>query len=198
MQPTEILKSEHRVIETVLSCLEKLAGQAREEGKLDKDAAEQAIDFIKMFADGCHHGKEEAHLFTAMANKGVPEQGGPIGQMVHEHEQGRAFVRNMAENIPAAAQGDSNALDTFTANARGYVELLRAHIKKEDHVLFVLADRVLDEDAQRELLKTFEIVETEHMGEGTHKKYLDIARSLAARFDVPAEHLDHAGCSCGH
>ena len=99
MKPTEILSGEHRIIEQVLDCLEKIAQNCATGGRLDKTSAEQALDFFRDFADRCHHGKEETHLFRAMEAKGFPRQGGPTGVMLHEHEQGRAHIRDMAEAI---------------------------------------------------------------------------------------------------
>ncbi len=57
MRPTEILMQEHRVIEQVLNCLEIIAQRAEADSKLDTDSANQAIDFLRNFADRCHHGK---------------------------------------------------------------------------------------------------------------------------------------------
>ena len=71
MKPSDILKQEHRVIEQVLDCLEKMAGNGRRTARAMPVGA-QAIDFFRNFADRCHHGKEEAHFFPAMEAKGFP------------------------------------------------------------------------------------------------------------------------------
>lgn len=200
MQPTEILSGEHRVIEVVLGCLAQMAQEAEKNGRVDKSSAEQAIDFIRNFADGCHHGKEETHLFPAMESKGIPREHGPIGMMLWEHEQGRAFVRGMAQSLEAAAAGEKPSVAAFVANANGYVELLRNHIHKEDHILFPMAGRVMNEADEKTLMEQFEKVETEHMGVGTHEKYLKIAASLADRYGIDKSSLGHHGtsCGCGH
>ena len=178
MTPTEIHGSEHRVIEQVLACLEKIVEQARQNGRLEKQPAEDAVAFFRNFADRCHHGKEEAHLFPALEAQGFPREGGPTGVMLHEHEQGRACVRGMAESLEAAAAGDPAALERFAANAGEYVSLLRDHIYKEDHILFALADRVLSADDQQRLLDGFGKVEAEEMGAGTHERYHALAHEL--------------------
>ena len=41
----EILMNEHRVIEQVLNCLEKILERCRAEGKLDRESARQALTF---------------------------------------------------------------------------------------------------------------------------------------------------------
>ena len=199
MKPTEILSGEHRIIEQVLDCLEKIAQSCATEGRLDKTSAEQALDFFRNFADRCHHGKEETHLFPAMEAKGFPRQGGPTGVMLHEHEQGRTHIRGMAEAIERAAAGESGAVTQFVTNAQGYVGLLREHIEKEDHCLFTMANQALTENDQQRLLAAFENVEHEHMGLGTHEKFLSLADELADRFGVTrAVGIRSRACVCHH
>lgn len=198
MRPTEILSSEHRVIEIGINCLEKISEKANQDNRLDKESAEQAVDFIRNFADRCHHGKEENQLFVLLEEKGMPAEGGPTGQMKHEHEQGRAFVSGMAENIDDASDGNAEALTRFVQNAQGYIQLLRDHIKKEDNILFPMADRMLGSDDQENLLAAFETVETEHMGHGTHDKYLRIVQSLADKYGVSKAGLNGHSCGCSH
>jgi len=197
MRPTDILSNEHRVIEQVLHCLEKIARRAQAERRLDKQSAEQALDFFRNFADRCHHGKEETHLFPAMESKGFPRDGGPTGVMRYEHEQGREHIRAMTEAIGPADAGDAGAVDQFVLHAQGYVDLLRQHIEKEDHCLFSMANQALDDADQQRLLRAFEHVEHEHMGAGTHEKYLRLADELATRYGLPASSHAAAGCGCG-
>ena len=198
MKPTQILTDEHRVIETVLEVLEAMTRQAEAQGKLDRQSALDIVDFIRNFADACHHGKEEVHLFPAMVRKGIPERNGPIGAMLYEHEQGRALVREMAESLEAAAASNESALKTFIENAEGYVLLLRAHIGKEDGVLFPMASRIMDADDEENLMKAFEIVEAEHMGRGTHERYLTLAKTLADRFGISRVGLNSVSGGCSH
>ena len=196
MNPSDILKSEHRVIEQVLACLEKMSEECQQQGRLDRDPAREAVDFFRNFADGCHHGKEEEHYFPAMEAAGFPRQGGPTGVMIHEHEVGRRHIREMDATIDAAAEGRAEAVDRFVSHARDYVALLREHIAKEDHCLFTMADQALSADEQAALLSAFDRVETHEMGEGTHQRYLDLANELAGRYGVAAVEA-HGGC-CGH
>lgn len=202
MRPTDILSSEHRVIEQVLDCLEKMVQQSGADGKLPQEPARDAVAFFRMFADRCHHGKEEAHLFPAMEAKGFPRDTGPTGVMLHEHERGRAHVRGMDAAIAGAAAGDAAALAAFVEHGCGYIRLLREHIEKEDHCLYSMANQAFTEEDQQALLAAFEKVESEEMGPDTHETYLAIANKLAERYGVPRAAVEHAeshkGCGCGH
>ncbi|MCI0457982.1 MAG: hemerythrin domain-containing protein [Gemmataceae bacterium] len=184
MQATEILKNEHRVIEQVLDCLERMSNRALAAGRLDGASARQALDFFRHFADGCHHGKEEKHLFPMMEARGFPREGGPTGVMLHEHDLGRRHIAAMTDALTGADAGDARAVGEFARHALAYVQLLREHIWKEDNRLFPMADRVLLGEAQESLLRSFANVESHDMGAGTHDKYLQLADELADRFGV--------------
>jgi hemerythrin-like domain-containing protein/NAD-dependent dihydropyrimidine dehydrogenase PreA subunit len=178
MQATKILMEEHRVIERVLTSLDTAAN------RLDRGEAVRpgffldAADFVKGFADGCHHKKEEGVLFEAMVDSGLPRQAGPIAVMLAEHEQGRAYTRNMRGAAQKLEAGDQAARAQVVENARGYVTLLRQHIGKEDQVLFPMADHVIPLSKQDQVAEDFERVEHEETGEGVHEKYLALAGAL--------------------
>ncbi|MBI4587813.1 MAG: hemerythrin domain-containing protein [Candidatus Rokubacteria bacterium] len=159
---TAMLRHEHEVILRALTLLERV-GQGLEAGPpVDRAALTWLIDFFRTFADRCHHGKEEQHLFPALERHGVPREGGPLGVMLQEHEDGRAFLR-------ATTQGDDRAR---AEAVRGYVALLRAHIDKENEILFPIAEQVLAEEEQRVLAQAFEAVEQVVVGPGIHERLL--------------------------
>jgi hemerythrin-like domain-containing protein len=179
MKATDDLQHEHRVIELVLSGLEGLADQAEEQHQVDDERAGKALEVLRNFADRCHHGKEERHLFSLMAARGVPQEGGPLGVMLREHDEGRRHLRAIAEALPAAARGDELAARVFATNARAYVALLRQHIVKEDTVLYPIAERVLTAEDDQQLMQGFDAIERDEMGEGAHERYHQWAHELA-------------------
>jgi hemerythrin-like domain-containing protein len=193
MNATRQLIAEHDVILKVLDCLERMARGASGSSGLDAQAAAQALDFLKTFADRCHHGKEEGVLFPLMEQHGMPRHVGPIAVMLGEHEQGRARIRGMA-NALADGKGPE-----FAHDALAYVELLRDHIAKENEVLFPMADGLLGEAGAAEAWRRFEAVEHEDMGAGTHERYLALSEELCRRFGVEAATAPtHGGGCCGH
>ena len=172
---TELLSEEHRVIERVLAVVEKLAA-APVEGRLD--SWKQALDFIRHFADGCHHLKEEKVLFPAMEERGIPRDGGPIGMMLMEHEEGRGYVRSMLGAIALVETKNEAAKEILIDKAKAYLRLLKEHIQKEDEILFRIADDVLSLDEQKQLLRSFEEHEAKEIGTGVHEKYLKLVEEL--------------------
>jgi hemerythrin-like domain-containing protein len=160
MHLIDSLRTEHRRIESVLDYLERLADQGTRMGTLDWSAAQGAVHFLQEFADRHHHAKEETLLFPLLARKGLLRQYGRTGVMVYEHNQGRRHIRNMAKATADAALGaPAEALKRFLDHARTYVQLMRRHIRKEDHCLFPWVERNLTEDERASLQEAFAAAE---------------------------------------
>lgn len=175
---TEMLSDEHRVIERVLAVLQKLTTKPVENSL---DCWRKALDFFSHFADQCHHFKEEQVLFPSMEEHGIPREGGPIGMMLMEHEEGRTYVRAMLSAIPLVEAKNEVAKEILIDKAKAYLRLLKEHIQKEDEVLFRIADDIISLDEQKQLLRSFEEHEAKEIGEGVHEKYLKIAEELEAK-----------------
>jgi len=146
-RPTDVLRDEHVLILRALDLLEAAGARLERRQGPDESWWQRLIAWLRGFADRNHHAKEEGVLFPALERAGVPGgEGGPIGVMLEEHGQGRALVAALAS--PDAA--------IRAASARAYADLLRAHIDKENGVLFPLADGLLDEDAHRAMAREFD------------------------------------------
>ena len=178
MKATDTLMEEHRVIERVLEVLQVGADKLESGEPIRPEFFLDAADFIKGFADGCHHKKEEGVLFPKMEQQGIPSQGGPIGVMLSEHQMGRVYTKSMREGAERLLAGDGTAQAEVVKSARNYVELLQQHIFKEDNILFPMANRVIPPAEQEQVWEDFEHVEHEETGEGVHEKYLALAEKL--------------------
>ena len=179
MKANDILVEEHKIILVVIDVLEKIAKEA----KLDKDDALLVIDFIKNFADKCHHSKEEDILFGYMEAHGFPQDGGPTGVMLMEHKEGRRFVGGMSSSLEEAVMGDKDSIENFVSNAHGYINLLKQHIQKENDCLYPMADDAIPADVADEILEKYLSVEKEAGGK-RHKVYFEKAKKLADKYNV--------------
>ncbi|MDO8754466.1 MAG: hemerythrin domain-containing protein [Anaerolineales bacterium] len=176
MKATEILMEEHRVIERVLNALETAANRLLAGQTIPMDFFLKAADFIKNFADGCHHKKEEGILFVALAANGMSQETEPLSIMLAEHEEGRHLTRAMREAAERVERGDTSALHQVIQNALDYVALLRAHIQKEDNILFPMADDVIPVGQHQQLTADFNHIELE---DDIHEKYIRVANELS-------------------
>ena len=153
--PSEVLRTEHRVIVRVLEVLRHLVDRSRRGEGLEVDGLKQCVVFFRLFADACHHVKEEDLLFPVLESRGIPREGGPIGVMLHEHTIARRLTGEMGQAVEAYEGGDADAETRFCATADEYVELLTDHIAKEDNILFVMGDRVMSSEDQTSLCGKF-------------------------------------------
>lgn len=89
---------------------------------------EQIINLIKSYADGYHHAKEENLLFPMMVKKGYSTEQGPDSVMLHDHTQGRNYVKGMVEGLSGFNKESSSGIESVYQNMQAYIELLRSHI----------------------------------------------------------------------
>jgi hemerythrin-like domain-containing protein len=175
---TRCLRDEHQVILKVLGCFDQVLQRARATGTVSRDAFGPFLEFFRGFADACHHCKEEDRLFPCLEARGVPREGGPIGVMLLEHEQGRRRVRAMAEELDAADGGDRVSAERVLDQGQQFLELLRAHIAKEDNVLFNMADHLVEGDDLARLNEGYAAAEGEPGYQSTFGHCRDIADRL--------------------
>ena len=182
MMPTDQLVKEHVSIQLMLNVLDRVCGKLDAGEKVSHKHLEQILEFIKVFADQCHHGKEEEFLFPAMEKVGIPRDGGPIGVMLAEHTEGRQYVKELGEAIERYGGGDRTAVTAFVSSARKYVELLNAHIEKENGILFPMAEEHLPERKKIELLAGFGRVDDEKIGRAQHEHLQNILKRLTTEY----------------
>ncbi len=70
-KPTQDLGIEHGGIMLMLKVMEKVAEKLQNQGEVRKEHLEKIIEFIKNFADKCHHAKEEYILFPELIKKTI-------------------------------------------------------------------------------------------------------------------------------
>jgi hemerythrin-like domain-containing protein len=178
MKATEQLVQEHQGIMLMLNIMSKVADKIDETGEINTEHVDSIIEFLKGFADKCHHGKEEDILFPVLVSKGIPNENGPIGVMLYEHKVGRGFIKEMSEAFAQFKNGDKQALPKIANKMRSYINLLTGHIHKENNVLFPMGDRVLSDELQKELYDKFEKLEEEKIGIGKHEEYHALLKHL--------------------
>lgn len=182
MKATEDLKKEHQAIKLMLRVLEEVSRRLEAGEKVNAKHLASILEFIQVFADKCHHGKEEGLLFPAMEKAGIPVERGPIGVMLHEHREGRGFVKGMKDAIENYKKGKAVASKEIAKNARNYASLLSQHIEKEDNILYPMADARLSAAAQEDLEKGFEKIEKEVIGPGRHEEFHRLLHRLKGEY----------------
>ena len=193
------LKTEHQAVCQVLNVLDKAVVKLEETGEAPLSIFEDVLEFLTVFVDACHHTKEEEVLFPLLRQAGIPVQGGPIGVMLSEHQQGRELIARFRESLAGLKEGNLASREALAEAARDYEALLRQHIQKENNVLFVMADRLFDAGTQQEIYDNFEQIEVNKLGLGTHERlHAMIDRLVETTADWPGGEAGPGseGCSC--
>lgn len=96
---TQDLRKEHEAILYVLQILDKMMESDSRDAEIMLRYYGEVVYFLKIFADKCHHGKEENYLFKELVTKGITNEGGLVGVMLQEHAQGRDYIAQMAKSV---------------------------------------------------------------------------------------------------
>jgi len=142
---TKILTEEHQTILKTIDAVLKECTELENGKAFEIDFFQKTIEFIKNYADKFHHAKEEDILFKAMLENIESLHCNPIPVMLHEHNEGREFVKGMEQGI------SENNTVKIIENARGYGMLLQNHIYKEDNILYPMAEEALTDKQKEEV-----------------------------------------------
>ncbi len=176
---THVMVEEHRLILRMISLVEQNTALMEQGRFRDWQFYLDAVDFIRNYADRFHHAKEEDVLFVELVRNGMPEKSSPIEAMLIEHDRGRAFVREMEEAALQAQAGEAGKIPVIAENARGYIELLRGHIEKEDDILYPLAERVLPAAIRPAMIAAY--AEAGARAPGLEQRYRKLVEKYEAR-----------------
>lgn len=181
-RPTRVLRDEHQLILRVLAVLKHLVERARQGEEFQTAAFGQCVEFFHLFADACHHAKEEDLLFPVLESCGMARDGGPIGVMLHEHGIARELTRQMGSALESVANGDATGSAAFCTIAEHYISLLTQHIYKEDNFLFAMGDLVMREADQQHLCAQFCEMGCRSFGGKRREELTQLADALAAEW----------------
>ena len=176
--PSEILSNEHKNILKFISILENKCFEQKNENKIDIDFFKNAVDFIKNYADGFHHAKEEKIYFIEICEHEASMHCNPVEQMLYEHDTGRNLVKGIIAGIE---KNDKNYVIENTIN---YCNLLKDHIFKEDNILYPMADNILTAQVQEEMLEKFAKVEADKYKPEVIKRYLHTIEYLNSKIKL--------------
>ncbi len=170
---TDLMIEDHKQILKVADALSREC-QAINSGKaINKKFFENAIDFVRNYADKFHHAKEEEILFKEFTKNEECMHCNPVPQMLHEHDLGREYIKNLEQQV------QKNNIQGVISNALGYAELIRDHIFKEDNILYPMTNEALDGKTQKIMMEQAIEAETKKFTKGTKERYLTLADELA-------------------
>lgn len=175
MQARGPLMIEHRLIERMISLIKDALAQIESTQKVDPLLVDTAVDFIRMYADRTHHGKEEDILFRVLSKRSLSaEDQRMMDELIQEHVFGRQTTKALVEANTRYRNGDASALADIADKLGTLVEFYPKHIENEDKVFFPASRAYFTDEEDQAMLAAF----WEFDRKMIHEKYKSVVEEL--------------------
>ena len=175
MQPRGPLMIEHRLIERMISLIDKEVRKIEKNNAINQIFIDSAVDFVRTYADRTHHGKEEQIMFRDLSRKNLSDKDrAMMDELIRDHIIGRTTTAELVASAAAYQKGDRAALPLVMQNLRKIADFYPKHIAKEDKVFFPSSMKYLSEPEQQAMLAEF----WEFDRRMIHDKYEFVVESL--------------------
>jgi hemerythrin-like domain-containing protein len=171
----ETLEHDHHFINQVVATMAVLADELQVEGPVDLEMLRDLVQFMRIFAEQCHHGKEEQHLFAELAKKPLPDTWRMLGLINKEHVTVHALTNELAHAVAAYVLDPGSGREPLIAALRGVVAFYPRHIWKEEYLVFPVARQLLSAAEQEKIARGFGEIESE-IGPDVHRAFESLAR----------------------
>lgn len=175
-----ILMTEHRLIDRVVADAAVELGQiVKAERAVDAEYLDAVVDFIRSYADRCHHGKEEDILFLELLTKPLPQPvEDAMRMLVDDHIWARAKTGALVAATVRYRAGDAGAVADITDAMSKLLEFYPVHIEKEERSFFRMAIEQFTAEEREAMLVRFRAFDRLMP---IQEKYRDVVRDLESR-----------------
>jgi hemerythrin-like domain-containing protein len=175
MQARAPLMIEHRLIERMISVIEDVSKKIESQHKVDPVLVDIVVDFIRIYADQTHHGKEEDILFKELKNKQLSGNDKQImDELIEEHVFGRETTKALVDANTRYRNGDESALNDINSKLQILLKFYPKHIEKEDKVFFPSSRAYFSDEEDQAMLAEF----LEFDQKMIHNKYNSVVEEL--------------------
>ncbi len=175
MQVRAPLMIEHRLIEKMLKLVKDESVMIKQTKDVNAIFIDNMVDFVRVYADQTHHGKEEAILFRDLANKHMTvDESKLMQELVDEHTLGRKTAKELVDAKNKFFSGDKSAAGVIVGKLDLLVEFYPRHIAKEDKIFFPSMMKYFTDVQQQEMLDKFWSFDRQMI----HRKYEDLVQHI--------------------
>lgn len=177
MQARGPLMIEHRLIERMILLIKDALLQIEVTYKADPVFVDLAVDFIRIYADRTHHGKEEDILFQELSKRPLSvEDQRVMKELIEEHIFGRQTTKALVDANTRYRNGDESALADIVNSLQTLVDFYPKHIEKEDKTFFPASMGYFTDKEDQAMLAEF----WEFDRKMIHEKYKSVVEELEA------------------
>jgi len=141
MEALRIIKDEHRNLWRLAITLDQVIEEMEQTQKADPAFIGSVLDYFEHFMDGCHHRKEDEHLFRLLRLRS--DSAAPLlDRLQAEHRNAPRNLAALRQQLADTAAGRST-VGGLTEALRLYLNDQKAHIRTEEQDIYPLAREVL-------------------------------------------------------
>jgi hemerythrin-like domain-containing protein len=107
-----------------------------------------------------------------LAQHGIGADQTVVNALLAQHDAGRAYTRKMRANLVGLVANVPEASQQLARHARGYVELIREHIRIEDSYFYTLASEILTQAERESIAEAFSRSRAHRVSEDQRDRYL--------------------------
>jgi hemerythrin-like domain-containing protein len=137
----DVLLDEHQNIEKLLLVLEHELEIFDRSARPDYEILQTIIQYFQGYPESCHHPKEEI-IFEKLKLRD-PAAAKRFGDVEAEHEVEAARLRSFARAVDSVLADQEFLRESFHLAVYDFIEHQRAHLEKEERLLFPAALKAL-------------------------------------------------------
>lgn len=177
---TQILVQEREAIRKVVAVMAQVREQLEVRHSVDADLLRDVVQFMRVFCDQCHHGKQDSYLFPLLESKGMPTTGSPMSDLKEAHQKGRQLTNELSLACSKYIADQRTGRLSLMKALHSLVSLYREHMWKEEYLLLPIVEKMLSVEDHKHLADQFRMAESD-IGAGAHRAYEALAEDLRLR-----------------
>ena len=178
MQARALLMIEHRLIEQMLKVIQSKVESVGQTQSIDPYFVDTAVDFIRVYADRTHHGKEEDIMFSELRGKHLSSEDRQLmNELIEDHIFSRKTTKALIEANMRYRMGNHAALAEVIASLKTLVDFYPKHIQKEDEVFFPASRVYFSDREDQAMLAEF----WEFDRKMIHEKYKSVVKEFEGK-----------------
>jgi branched-chain amino acid transport system ATP-binding protein len=178
MEALRIITEEHQNLWRIATTIDQVADEMDAGSPADPAFFNSVFDYIDQFMDGCHHAKEDEHLFPALRRRSA-EAAVVLDRLQAEHRNGPEVLKSLRGQL-AATMGGTSGKAEFAAALRTYTQSLKAHIRTEEKDAMPLAREVLTAEDWADIDEAFLDNDDPLFGESARAEFRDLFHRIAS------------------
>ena len=178
MEALRIITEEHQNLWRIATTIDQVADEMEAGSPADAAFFDSVFDYIDQFMDGCHHAKEDEHLFPALRRRSA-EAAAVLDRLQAEHRNGPEVLKSLRGQLAAIAAGTLDKAE-FAAALRTYTQSLKAHIRTEEKDAMPLAREVLTAEDWAGIDEAFLDNDDPVFGESAKAEFRDLFHRIAS------------------